>query len=38
MGRVGGIIFAALIVLGTIWAYNHFSDTGISTLGAKKAT
>lgn len=35
MRNVGGLIFAAIVVLGTVWLYNHFSDGGIASLGKK---
>lgn len=36
-GRVGGIVFAAVLVLATIWAYNHFTKDGVANLGKKAA-
>lgn len=35
--KFGGILFAALIVLGTIAAYNYFTKDGIATLGRPTA-
>lgn len=35
MGRLSGVIFGALMVLATIYAYNYFSKDGITALGKK---
>lgn len=33
MGKFGVILFSAVIVLATIWAYNRFSGRSIAALG-----
>jgi hypothetical protein len=35
MGRFGGILMAALVVLATIYVFNRFSGKNVATFGAK---
>ncbi len=37
MGRIQGMLIAALVVLATVWLYNRFSGKSIANLGAKAA-
>lgn len=36
-GGILGLVFVGVLVLVTVWMYNHFSDAGISELGKPKA-
>ncbi len=33
MGKIGPFIWTAIIILAVIYAYNYFSDDGITKLG-----
>lgn len=37
MGRAGGILVFAIVVLAVIYGYNYFSSDGIAALGKPKA-